>query len=98
MNEWRSDFRRLCKLTIALSVEDRLRYGFIYDYKPILDDAEWRSFESMEEYRLWCQEYLPEYLGYGTSDLDDYSLESMVADNDHREIRRRKSLPGYQDL
>ena len=42
-----------------------MRYGFNYVYKPVLDDADWRSFNSMEEYRQWCRENLPKYLGYG---------------------------------
>lgn len=42
-----------------------MRYGFNYTYKPILDDAPWRSFDSMKEYREWCEKNLPSYLGYG---------------------------------
>ncbi len=42
----------------------RLRYAFIRTYKPILDDAPYRSFDSMEEYRQWCEDELPEWLGY----------------------------------
>ncbi|MEP6636537.1 MAG: hypothetical protein ABJB97_07405 [Acidobacteriota bacterium] len=42
-----------------------MRYGFCYVYKPILDDAPWRSFDSTAAYRKWCRENLPEYLGYG---------------------------------
>jgi hypothetical protein len=29
-----------------------------------LDDADYRSFDSMEEYRRWCKENLPDWLGY----------------------------------
>ena len=46
-------------------LEQRLRYAFIKTYKPVLDDAPFRSFNSMEEYRRWCEENLPEWLGYG---------------------------------
>lgn len=42
-----------------------MRYGFCYVYKPVMDDAPWRSFESTAAYRKWCRENLPEYLGYG---------------------------------
>jgi len=45
--------------------EVRLRYSFIRTYKPVLDDAKYRSFESMAEYRKWCEEQLPSWLGYG---------------------------------
>ena len=42
----------------------RWRYAFIHTYKPVLDDAEYRSFESTAEYRRWCAENLPSWLGY----------------------------------
>ena len=42
----------------------RIKYGFYPMYKPVLDDAPWRSFDSMEAYRAWCEANLPEYLGY----------------------------------
>jgi hypothetical protein len=43
----------------------RFRYAFVRTYKPVLDDARYRSFESMESYRRWCEENLPDWLGYG---------------------------------
>ena len=46
------------------SLETRLRYSFIRTYKPVLDDARYRSFETMEEYRQWCEKNLPDWLGY----------------------------------
>jgi len=46
-------------------LEQRLRYAFIKTYKPVLDDASYRSFQTMEEYRRWCEENLPKWLGYG---------------------------------
>ena len=42
----------------------RWRYAFIKTHKPVLDDARFRSFESMEEYRRWCERNLPRWLGY----------------------------------
>jgi hypothetical protein len=42
----------------------RWRYAFIHTYKPVLDDAEYRSFDSTAEYRRWCAENLPSWLGY----------------------------------
>jgi hypothetical protein len=47
-------------------LKTRMRYAFIRTYKPVLDDARYRSFDSMEEYRRWCNEELPEWLGYRT--------------------------------
>jgi len=42
-----------------------LKYAFIRTYKPVLDDATYRSFETTAEYRRWCEENLPDWLGYG---------------------------------
>ena len=48
--------------------DDQCRLGLntalITGYKPVLDDAPWRAFNSMAEYRSWCAENLPEYLGF----------------------------------
>lgn len=60
--EW--EFRELCREYLELSVEERMRRGFRRVYKPVLDDAPWRSFATMAEYREWCDKNLPEYLGF----------------------------------
>ncbi len=70
------EFRNQCKRNLQRSVEERMRYGFCYVYKPVLDDALWRSFDSTAEYRKWCRENLPEYLGYGTPD----TLQQQILD------------------
>ena len=49
----------------ARPLEVRMRYAFVKTYKPVLDDAPYRSFETMEEYREWCNTELPGWLGYG---------------------------------
>ena len=46
-------------------LEMRLKYAFIRTYKPVLDDARFRSFDTTAEYRRWCEENLPVWLGYG---------------------------------
>jgi hypothetical protein len=61
--EWLADFEAAARRTL----EERLRYAFIHTYKPVLDDAPYRSFDTMEQYRLWCEENLPSWLGYGRS-------------------------------
>ena len=43
----------------------RFRYAFIHTYKPVLDDAPFRAFDTMQDYRRWCEENLPDWLGYG---------------------------------
>jgi len=61
--EWIADFEAAARRTL----EERLRYAFIHTYKPVLDDAPYRSFETMEDYRRWCEHNLPSWLGYGRS-------------------------------
>ncbi len=46
-------------------LEQRFRYAFIKTYKPVMDDARSRSWNSMAEYRQWCEDNLPRWLGYG---------------------------------
>ena len=45
-------------------LDTRIRYGFYRMYKPVLDDAPWRAFASMADYRAWAAENLPAYLGF----------------------------------
>ena len=59
--EWREEFEAAARRPLRL----RLKYAFIRTYKPVLDDARYRSFESTAEYRKWCAENLPAWLGYG---------------------------------
>ena len=57
-------FRDQCRRQMARPLEMRIKYGFFCTYKPVLDDAPWRAFDSMAAYRQWCEASLPEYLGY----------------------------------
>ena len=59
--EWLAEF----EAAAARPLEVRLRYAFVNTYKPVLDDAPYRSFGTMEEYREWCNTHLPGWLGYG---------------------------------
>ena len=58
---WEEEFAAAARRPLAL----RVRYGFIHTYKPVLDDASFRSFERMADYRQWCESQLPSWLGYG---------------------------------
>jgi len=60
-SDWLAEFEAAARR----SLETRFRYAFIRTYKPVLDDATYRSFETMEEYRRWCEDNLPDWLGYG---------------------------------
>ena len=59
--EWLAEFEAARKRPLP----QRFRYSFIKTYKPVLDDAPYRSFDTMQEYREWCEENLPDWLGYG---------------------------------
>jgi hypothetical protein len=58
------EWREQCRRQLERDVTTRIKYGFCHVYKPVLDDEAFRAFETMAEYRAWCEEALPEYLGY----------------------------------
>ena len=60
LREWHAEFEAASQRTL----EQRMKYAFIKTYKPVLDDAKYRSFATMEEYRQWCEANLPVWLGY----------------------------------
>ena len=60
LRQWRAEFEAAARRPL----EVRMRYAFVKTYKPVLDDAKYRVFESMEEYRQWCDRELPSWLGY----------------------------------
>ncbi len=59
--DWLDEFEAAARRPLAT----RMRYSFISTYKPGLDDATYRSFDTLEEYRRWCEKNLPTWLGYG---------------------------------
>jgi hypothetical protein len=59
--EWLADFEAAARRPLA----QRMRYAFIHTYKPVLDDGGVRMFETMSDYRDWCERHLPAWLGYG---------------------------------
>jgi hypothetical protein len=61
IREWEAEFEAAARRPLPV----RFRYAFIKTYKPVLDDAPYRSFDSMEDYRHWCETHLPGWLGYG---------------------------------
>jgi hypothetical protein len=50
-------------------LRQRFRYAFIRTYKPVLDDASYRAFDTTAAYRAWCDANLPSWLGYGTGQV-----------------------------
>jgi len=60
LREWLKEFEAASKRPL----EQRWRYAFIKTYKPVMDDGRFRAFAKMEDYRRWCEENLPRWLGY----------------------------------
>jgi hypothetical protein len=63
--EWLEEFEAAARRPLEL----RMRYAFIKTYRPVLDDEPYRAFETMEDYRQWCDRALPDWLGYGLSGI-----------------------------
>jgi hypothetical protein len=59
--EWIEEFEAAARRPLEL----RMRYAFIKTYRPVLDDEKFRAFDTLEQYRQWCQRELPDWLGYG---------------------------------
>jgi hypothetical protein len=59
--EWLAEFEAAARRPLPL----RVRYAFIRTHKPVLDDAPYRAFDTMADYRAWCESQLPDWLGYG---------------------------------
>ncbi len=59
--EWLEEFEAAARRPL----KQRFRYAFIKTYKPVMDDATFRSFNTTADYRCWCEENLPSWLGYG---------------------------------
>jgi hypothetical protein len=59
--EWWDEFEAAARRPL----QQRFKYAFIKTYKPVMDDAPFRVFDTMEDYRNWCEENLPDWLGYG---------------------------------
>jgi hypothetical protein len=59
--EWLEEFEAARRRPL----HERLKYAFIKTYKPVMDDAPYRVFDSTAAYRKWCEENLPSWLGYG---------------------------------
>ena len=61
LREWETEFEASMRRPLKV----RFEYSFIKTYKPVLDDAEYRSWETTAEYREWCEKNPPSWLGYG---------------------------------
>jgi hypothetical protein len=53
-----------CRRNLERDTMTHIKYGFAHVYRPVLDDAPYRVFDSMQQYREWCHQHLPRYLGF----------------------------------
>jgi hypothetical protein len=61
-------FHAKCEQYLEMSIDERIERGFFWEYKPVLDDEPYRSFEKMEDYRKWAHENVPREYGYRVVD------------------------------
>jgi hypothetical protein len=54
--EWLKEFEAASKRPLA----QRFKSAFIRIYKPVMDDAKFRAFDTMADYRNWCEQSLPD--------------------------------------
>lgn len=59
--DWLAEFEAAARRPL----KERFRYAFIKTYKPVMDDVRFRAFDTTADYRRWCEENLPSWLGYG---------------------------------
>jgi hypothetical protein len=59
--EWLVEFEAAARRPLTT----RLRYAFIKACKPVMDYVSFRAFDTTADYRRWCEESLPSWLGYG---------------------------------
>ena len=61
LREWHADFDAALNRPLNVRIDN----AFIRTYKPVMDDGPGvRTFETMNEYREWCNRELAEWLGY----------------------------------
>ena len=61
LRQWDEEFEAAARRPLEL----RMKYAFIKTYKPVMDDAPFRAFETMAEYRKWCEENFAGLVGFG---------------------------------
>ena len=61
LRDWIQDFEAAARRPLR----QRMDYSFIRTYKPVLDDAPFRAFQTMGDYRRWCDAHLPAWLEIG---------------------------------
>ena len=58
------DFRQQCIRQLARPVAARIRFGFFRNANPVRDWNRNLAFDSMSDYRAFCESNYPAYFGY----------------------------------
>ncbi len=58
--DWLAEFEAAARRPLPT----RWRYAFAHTYNPVLDGASYRAFDTTDDYRRWCEQNLPDWLGY----------------------------------
>jgi hypothetical protein len=53
---------------LSRTVYERVQLGFVLMKLPVIDEAPYRIFGTMMEYRKWANENIPTWLGYHSED------------------------------
>ncbi|HWN45322.1 MAG TPA: hypothetical protein VNW71_24055 [Thermoanaerobaculia bacterium] len=74
LREWTEEFEAAARRPL----KTRLRYAYVHTYKPVLDDAPYRSFDTTAEYRAWCAVNLQN--GWATAPRFEYTQAEEIRD------------------
>ena len=85
--EWLEEFEAAARRPL----KQRMRYAFIKTYKPVMDDADFRAFDTTADYRRWCEENLPSWLGYGRGSSERYTHMTTLAQAIFRAIEKMQN-------
>jgi hypothetical protein len=58
------EFRDQCRRQMERPLALRIKYGFVRPLNQTQNESGCRVFETMADYRSWCENNLPAYLGY----------------------------------
>ncbi|MGH7818312.1 MAG: hypothetical protein ACREQ9_00930 [Candidatus Binatia bacterium] len=61
-------FRQQCRRQLDRPISDRVRFGFFRNANPVRDASGNRSFDSIGDYRRFCERSFPSYFGYARPD------------------------------
>jgi DNA primase catalytic subunit len=65
-----SDFTRQCERQLKRSLAERIRFGFFRNPDPVRDANVNRSFNTLEEYRRFCEANYPAHFGYARAEVE----------------------------